>query len=83
MEEVFTKFIDLQASVTQAGVMVATKLIVTERRAKFRYLTDDAAKIEGDLSLDKLYLNGGPDVYYVHAVESSLGKHCKPWGDDE
>lgn len=83
MEELFTKFIDLQESVGQARVMVARKPIVDGRRAKFMYLPYDLATLESDLSLDRLHLNGGLDTHYVHAVKSPLGKRYKPLGDDE
>ncbi|MFX0201392.1 MAG: hypothetical protein ACFFCW_35195 [Candidatus Hodarchaeota archaeon] len=83
VEEVFIKFVDLQKSAGQARMVVARKPIVAERGAKFRYLLDDFAKLESDLSLNRLYSNGRLNVYYVHAVESSQGKRCKPLGDDE
>ena len=64
-------------------MMIARKPIAAERGAKFRYLPDDSAKLKGGLSLNRLYLNGGLDVHYVHAVESSLRNRCRPLGDDE
>ena len=83
MEEVFTKFIDLQESVSQARVMASQRLIVAERVAKFGCLPYDSATLKSDLSLDRLYLNCGLDIHCVHAVKSSQGKRCKPLGDDK
>ncbi len=49
----------------------ADRLLHTEvfpRMAEFRFYPADFEKLEHDTSLDKLYINGGLDIWYIHPM---------------
>ena len=40
--------------------------------AQFRFYPGDFARLEDDATLDKVYLNGGLDVWYIHGTRAGL-----------
>jgi hypothetical protein len=40
--------------------------------AQFRFYPSDFARLEDDTTLDKVYLNGGLDVWYIHGTKAGL-----------